>query len=117
LSCVRGRRLRQRPIDQRLRSHVPRLKEKRINERLHEELAQELDRLQDAGTYKRFNTLCSPQGPVVQMEGRGEVLVLSSNNYLGLASHPEVVRGGIDGLEDFGAGTASVRFICGTFKP
>ena len=51
------------------------------------------------------------------MEGRGEVIVLSSNNYLGLAGHPEVVRAGIEGLERYGAGTASVRFICGTFEP
>jgi glycine C-acetyltransferase len=51
------------------------------------------------------------------MEGRGEVIVLSSNNYLGLAAHPEVVRAGIEGLERYGAGTASVRFICGTFAP
>ena len=51
------------------------------------------------------------------MEGRGDVIVLSSNNYLGLAGHPEVVRAGIEGLERYGAGTASVRFICGTFEP
>ena len=51
------------------------------------------------------------------MEGRGEVLVLSSNNYLGLAGHPEVVEAGIEGLRRYGAGTASVRFICGTFEP
>jgi glycine C-acetyltransferase len=49
------------------------------------------------------------------MEGRGEILILSSNNYLGLSDEPSVVRAGIDGLEKFGAGTASVRFICGTF--
>ena len=42
------------------------------------------------------------------MEGRGEVIVLSSNNYLGLAAHPEVVRAGVEGLERYGAGTASV---------
>ncbi len=49
------------------------------------------------------------------MEGRGEVIVLSSNNYLGLANEPRVVAAGIHALEQFGAGTASVRFICGTF--
>ncbi|HZQ66116.1 MAG TPA: glycine C-acetyltransferase [Gaiellaceae bacterium] len=84
---------------------------------LDELLRAELDSLREAGTYKRFNTLCSPQGPLVQMEGRGEVLVLSSNNYLGLADRPEVVEAGIDGLRRYGAGTASVRFICGTFEP
>jgi glycine C-acetyltransferase len=84
---------------------------------LREQIGVELDALRDAGTYKRFNTLESPQGPVVHMAGRGEVIVLSSNNYLGLADHPDVVRAGIEGLERYGAGTASVRFICGTFAP
>src|ERR1700693_214487 len=77
----------------------------------------ELEGLREAGTYKRANVLRSPQGPVVEMEGRGEVLVLSSNNYLGLADRPEVVEAGIEGLRRYGAGTASVRFICGTFEP
>jgi len=49
------------------------------------------------------------------MEGRGEVIILSSNNYLGLSNEPAVVRAGKEGLDRFGAGTASVRFICGTF--
>ena len=49
------------------------------------------------------------------MEGRGEVIILSSNNYLGLANEPAVVQAGKDALDRFGAGTASVRFICGTF--
>jgi glycine C-acetyltransferase len=84
---------------------------------LRDEIAGELDSLREAGTYKRFNTLESPQGPVVRMEGRGDVIVLSSNNYLGLADHPDVVRAGVVGLERYGAGTASVRFICGTFEP
>jgi len=88
-----------------------------VNATLNEQLGTELDGLRDARTYKRFLTLESPQGPVVRMAGRGEVVVLSSNNYLGLANHPEVVKAGIEGLERYGAGTASVRFICGTFAP
>jgi glycine C-acetyltransferase len=84
---------------------------------LEERLRSELEGLREAGTYKRSNTLLSPQGPVVRMAGRGEVLVLSSNNYLGLAARPEVVETGIEGLRRYGAGTASVRFICGTFEP
>jgi len=84
---------------------------------LQKDIAAQLDALRDAGTFKRFNTLLSPQGPVVEMEGRGEVIVLSSNNYLGLANDPRVVEAGIDGLRRYGAGTASVRFICGTFAP
>lgn len=82
---------------------------------LKTELQAELDALKAAGTYKRLNYLESPQGARVQMEGRGEVIVLSSNNYLGLANEPAVVQAGIRALQQYGAGTASVRFICGTF--
>jgi glycine C-acetyltransferase len=88
-----------------------------MNESLERALREELEGLREAGTYKGYNVLCSPQGPVVEMEGRGEVLVLSSNDYLGLAAHPRVIEAGIDGLRRYGAGTGSVRFICGTFRP
>jgi glycine C-acetyltransferase len=67
------------------------------------------------GVYKRLNYLDGPQGPRATMEGRGEVIILSSNNYLGLCNQPEVVQAGKDALDRYGAGTASVRFICGTF--
>ena len=70
-----------------------------MNVVLNEQVGAELDALREARTYKRFLTLESPQGPVVRMAGRGEVIILSSNNYLGLAGHPEVVRAGIEGLE------------------
>jgi glycine C-acetyltransferase len=75
----------------------------------------ELDTFRREGVYKQLNYLASPQGPRVKMEGRGEVLILSSNNYLGLANVPEVVEAGKEALDRLGAGTASVRFICGTF--
>jgi glycine C-acetyltransferase len=88
-----------------------------MNSTLVADVGSELDGLREARTYKRFLTLESPQGPVVRMAGRGEVIVLSSNNYLGLADHPEVVEAGIEGLRRYGAGTASVRFICGSFEP
>ncbi len=78
-------------------------------------LQAELDQLKRDGVYKRLNHLDSPQGPRVRMEGRGEVVILSSNNYLGLCNLPEVVQAGRDALDRFGAGTGSVRFICGTF--
>jgi 7-keto-8-aminopelargonate synthetase-like enzyme len=51
----------------------------------------------------------------VKLKGYGEVACFCSNNYLGLANHPEVVDAAIDGIRRYGAGTASVRFICGTF--
>src|SRR5688572_931183 len=74
-----------------------------------------IDQLKADRVYKRLNYLDSPQAARVRMEGRGEVLILSSNNYLGLSDEPDVVRAGVEGLERFGAGTGSVRFICGTF--
>jgi glycine C-acetyltransferase len=78
-------------------------------------LEAELAQFRKDGVYKRLNYLDSPQAPRVTMEGRGEIIILSSNNYLGLSNVPEVVAAGKDGLDRFGAGTASVRFICGTF--
>ena len=74
-----------------------------------------LDGFKRDGVYKRLNYIDSPQGAVVDMEGRGEVVVLSSNNYLGLSDNPEVIAAGQEALEEYGAGTSSVRFICGTF--
>src|SRR5919201_1855778 len=86
-----------------------------LNTRFEQELQAALQRFRDEGVYKRLNYLASPQSARVQMEGRGEVLILSSNNYLGLCDEPSVGAGGRRALEEFGAGTGSVRFICGTF--
>lgn len=72
--------------------------------------------LTESGQLKPFYNITSPMRPVVEVEGKGEVLVLCANNYLGLADHPKVIEAGIQGLKDYGAGTASVRFICGTLK-
>ena len=85
------------------------------NRGIIDSLTAELDALRAAKTYKHLLYLESPQAARVRMEGHGEVLILSSNNYLGLCNEPTVVRAGIEGLEKYGAGTASVRFICGTF--
>ena len=78
-------------------------------------LQTELDQFKQDGVYKRQNYLASPQAARVRMEGRGEVVILSSNNYLGLCNDPEVIGAGKRALDEFGAGTGSVRFICGTF--
>jgi glycine C-acetyltransferase len=86
-----------------------------LNRKFDDELKTGIEQLKNDRVYKRLNYLDSPQSARVQMEGRGEVLILSSNNYLGLCAEPEVVQAGVEGLEKFGAGTGSVRFICGTF--
>jgi len=73
------------------------------------------------GLYKHLQMLEGPMDATVRLRGADgrvrEVVCFCSNNYAGLANHPEVVEAGLKGLRDFGAGTASVRFICGTFSP
>jgi glycine C-acetyltransferase len=86
-----------------------------INKSFTKGLEATIEQLKVDKVYKRLNHLDSPQAARVQMEGRGEILILSSNNYLGLCDEPSVIEAGIDGLRRYGAGTASVRFICGTF--
>jgi glycine C-acetyltransferase len=86
-----------------------------LNTQFTKALRSTLEQLKADKVYKRLNHLESPQSARVRMEGRGEVLILSSNNYLGLCDEPSVVDAGVEGLKRFGAGTASVRFICGTF--
>jgi glycine C-acetyltransferase len=75
---------------------------------------QSLKEWTDSGQLKPFYDITSPMRPVVSIAGHGDVLVLCANNYLGLADHPDVIAAGIAGLKEYGAGTASVRFICGT---
>src|SRR6058998_274535 len=86
-----------------------------INTHFTAELRATIEQLKADKVYKRLNHIDSPQSARVKMEGRGDVLILSSNNYLGLCDEPSVIDAGIDGLRRYGAGTASVRFICGTF--
>jgi glycine C-acetyltransferase len=82
---------------------------------LDQRLGATLDALRSAGTLKVLRNITAPMGPTTVIEGVGEVLVFCSNNYLGLADHPDVVAAGVAGLEKYGSGTASVRFICGSF--
>ncbi len=77
-------------------------------------LHSELEEMRKAGTLKRELPLKGPQGPVVQVEGKGEVIMLTSNNYLGLADHPAIIEAAEKAERDYGYGLASVRFICGT---
>lgn len=86
-----------------------------LNTNFISDLDSRIAQLKSDRVYKTLNYLESPQSARVQMEGRGEVLILSSNNYLGLCDEPSVVKAGIDALGKYGAGTGSVRFICGTF--
>src|SRR5258708_8242814 len=86
-----------------------------LNKGFVSSLDAQLEQFKKDRVYKRLNYLASPQSAWVEMEGRGRVLILSSNNYLGLCDEPGIVKAGGDALHEFGAGTGSVRFICGTF--
>ena len=73
------------------------------------------------GLWKNLQTIEGPMDAEITLVGadgvKRKALCFCSNNYLGLANHPEVVEAGAKALRDYGAGTASVRFICGTFSP
>lgn len=86
-----------------------------MNQTFEQKLKSDIEQLKAAGTYKTLRHLTTPMAPEVHMEEAGDVIVLSSNNYLGLSDQPSVIEAGKRGLEKYGAGTASVRFICGTF--
>jgi glycine C-acetyltransferase len=83
------------------------------DQRLREHLQGKLDDLRAKGLYKRERQLQGPQSSGIRVGGR-DVINFCANNYLGLANHPEIVAAARDGLECFGYGMASVRFICGT---
>jgi glycine C-acetyltransferase len=84
---------------------------------LEAELRGELQDLRDAGQLKTLRQIDSPQGPLVRFADGTEAICLCSNDYLGLAADPAVVAAAAQGLQQYGAGTASVRFICGLFTP
>ena len=80
---------------------------------LKTQLQAELDEIRTAGLYKGERIIDTPQAARVGV-GERSVLNLCANNYLGLASHPEVIDAARAALDEWGYGLASVRFICGT---
>ena len=81
-----------------------------------EHLASQLDEIRSQGLWKSERPIESPQGAHVQLGRPQGLLNLCSNNYLGLADHPEILEAAHKGLDRWGYGLASVRFICGTQK-
>ena len=77
-------------------------------------LQKELEGIEKAGLYKRERIIITPQGADIKIQGGQEVINFCANNYLGLASHPEVIEAAKKALDTHGFGMASVRFICGT---
>ena len=73
-----------------------------------------LREIREQGLEKRERMLVSPQGPHVAVQNSGPMLNFCSNNYLGLANHPDILAAASKALQQRGYGMASVRFICGT---
>jgi glycine C-acetyltransferase len=71
----------------------------------------EAEKIKASGLWKEERMITSPQGARISLSGRNNMLNLCANNYLGLSNHPEVVK---EGLDQWGYGLSSVRFICGT---
>ena len=82
--------------------------------KFQDHLQTELKQIEDSGLTKHERQITSPQGARVSVNSGAPVLNLCANNYLGLAQHPEVQAAAVRGLEEWGYGMASVRFICGT---
>ena len=81
----------------------------------YRQLENEIDALKEKGTYKQFKYNTGVLSGKVKVEGFGEEIMLCSNNYLGLANNPEIINAAHEALTAYGAGTSSVRFICGTY--
>ncbi|MEM1003433.1 MAG: aminotransferase class I/II-fold pyridoxal phosphate-dependent enzyme, partial [Bacteroidota bacterium] len=77
-------------------------------------LTQELESIKEAGLFKKERIITSPQDAVIKISTGQEVINFCANNYLGLSSHPEVIKAAKDTLDSHGFGMSSVRFICGT---
>ncbi|MCY2966655.1 MAG: glycine C-acetyltransferase [Planctomycetota bacterium] len=85
-----------------------------MNDTFRDHLRTQLDSIRSAGTWKGERVIGSPQGAQIATADGRRVLNLCANNYLGLASHPDVIRAAHEALDQWGYGLASVRFICGT---
>lgn len=82
--------------------------------KIKEHLAAELESIKENGLYKKERIIASPQGAEITLDSGETVLNFCANNYLGLSSHPEVIKAAKDTLDTHGFGMSSVRFICGT---
>jgi len=77
-------------------------------------IEKQLSDIREAGLYKGERVLAGPQGPWVKLADGRKVLVLCSNNYLGLSGHLDIIAAAKRGIDEWGNGLSSVRFICGT---
>ncbi len=84
--------------------------------KIKEDLTREMEEMKKQGLFKEERIIVSPQGAEIEVEGGKKVLNFCANNYLGLSSHPELIKAAHQTLDDWGFGLSSVRFICGTQK-
>ncbi|MCK4395402.1 glycine C-acetyltransferase [candidate division WOR-3 bacterium] len=82
--------------------------------KMKEDLAKEIKSIKEAGLYKDERIIMTPQDVEIEVKGGIKVLNFCANNYLGLSSHPKVIKAAHDTLDKWGYGMSSVRFICGT---
>jgi glycine C-acetyltransferase len=82
--------------------------------KLQKDLQDEIKNIEDAGLYKSERIITTPMGAEVKVSTGDDVIIMCSNNYLGLSSHPKVIEGAKKALDSHGFGMSSVRFICGT---
>ena len=82
--------------------------------KFQKQLQDELVNITDSGLFKKERIITNPQGASVKVSNGEEVLNFCANNYLGLSSHPDVIKAAKDALDTHGYGMSSVRFICGT---
>ncbi len=82
--------------------------------KFQKELQEELSNITNAGLYKNERIITTPMGANVKVQTGEDVIIMCSNNYLGLSSHPKVIAGAKKALDSHGYGMSSVRFICGT---
>ena len=85
-----------------------------MNDRFIAHLRQQIQELKDGGLYKDERVIDSQQSADIHVAGGAAVINFCANNYLGLANHPRLIRAAQEGLDQYGYGMASVRFICGT---
>jgi glycine C-acetyltransferase len=81
---------------------------------MKQNVQQAIQDIKEAGLYKSERVIMGPQGAEIQVQTGEKVLNFCANNYLGLSSHPKVIKAAHNALDEWGYGLSSVRFICGT---
>ncbi len=85
-----------------------------MQDSFYQQVDQTLQQIRDDGFFKRERLIATPQRTILKLASGAEVVNFCANNYLGLADDPRLLAAAKKGLDDFGFGMASVRFICGT---